>query len=747
MIANSEILKNTKTYLDSKYKSVVMYGASTVDGIREIYTDINNINLKAIIYVDSTYSDEEVKTTFEIIKDIIVYIDSSIKVYFIGNGARANIAKSVIAEIEKGTEGITCNFFETPKKYTTRLLEEGVLYSLLVDSTSANKGPEELQLEERSPMQPNVAKPININNIEVIPIDNNTYSNDDNRHIYLMKNIEQMIAYNNKPKDNITNKIINNIMSGEINDIKNIKTAIDQETENDKVIEEIKVALASLESDMSKLKSILIKEPDNPNIKMQLIKLEQYHKNIQLNKARYQYTTYVRVMKETSNVLTKEYDRKIKELALTTEKYSLSVEKIKQFTDDDKITEKNKEKIKAKIKLLKEYKITLETSLNNYITSIDLVYNGMQTSYIEAMTDIRKIISDTTEDMKRIPEVQNQINNSVLKGITDSKMVALTQLHSDGKHLSSLKKESVNNLKTLLKHTDNINSGLRKLVSVLELIVIEQDKYINYIETQSKKRLITYDSIKDDYAKEPLIDKIFVSLGVDGVGKTGVTLSSAYALSKCNNKKVLVIDLAYTSPQAYFYTTNESFAENLLEMTDYSEDYIKHMFDKHIFKTLFLPYELEGDKEIVDTVAKVEAILKNAPSIIDHVFVILPQDLSKVSGILSSATRLILITDLDVSHYRGTGRLVDKISNYEDTVINNGEEAIKVKYFIINKCLGTIDLDSIAEKCSIDNSEYTIRQFNHLDKIMLSKNEGSLRVKDSNAILNNTNWIGAELYE
>lgn len=746
MIANSAVLKNTKTYLDSKYKTVVMYGASTVDGVKEIYKDINNMNLKAIVYVDSVYTDEEVKTTFDIIKDIIVHVDSSISIFFIGPQNRANIAKLVISEIEKTNDNITCNFYETYKKYTTRLLEEGVLYSLLTSNEEKPNENKELHLESRTPLQPTIDKPFDINNIEAISLDNSKYDVDDNRHIYLMKNIEQMIAYNNKPKDSITDSLIKDIMSGKITDIANVKDVIDNETDSDEVGNEIKVALTSLENDIEKIENLLKKDPNNESLKLTLIKLNSYYKNIKLNKARYQYTTYTRVMKETSNVITKEYENKIKELEVTTDKYSSSIDKMKKFTEDDKITEKNKEKIKKKIKMLKDYKADIENNLNTYISSIDLIYNGMNKSYIEAMTDVRKLISETRDDITTLPTLQGKVGNSVLNGITSSKITAIEQLHADGKEILALKQETFNNLKTLFIHTDNINIGLKRLVSVLELIVIEQDRYINYIEAQSRKRIVTYNSIQEDIIKKEIADKVFAVLGVSTVGKTGFTLSSAYALSKCNNKKVLVIDLVYNSPQAMYYTENEPFSQDLLTLVNNNSYSVNSMFENCNFKVLTLD-TLDSDRDVDICLNAVPELIKQATSVVDHIFVLLPNNLDKVKPIMELSTRLILITDLDVSHYRGTSRIVDAINSYEDERINSGKNTIYVKYFIVNKCIGKTDLELVASKCSVDSTEYTLRQFNNLDMIMISKSEGVLKIKESNTLLNNTNWIGAELYD
>lgn len=746
MIANSEVLKNTKTYLDNKYKTVVMYGASTVNGLREIYVDINNMDLKAIVYVDSLYSDEEVKTTFDIIKDILVYVNSSIKIFFIGDDVRANIAKSVISEIKNSNNGMSCEFYESHKKFTTRLLEEGVLYQLLTSNEPIPyKEGEELHLESRDTMQPVIDKPFDLNNIEAITVSNIQYNADDNRHIYLMKNIEQMIAYNSKPKDSITDTLIKDIMSGKLTDITDIKSVIDAETENDQIVLEIKIALSSIESDIEKIKELIKRDPNNDSLKLMLIKLENYHKNIKLNKARYQYTTYTKVMKETSNIITGEYEKKIKELEITKDKYSSSVDKMRQFTEDDRITEKNKDKIKNKIKLLKQYRTDLENSLNNYIKGIDIVYNGMSKSYLEAMVEIKKLISDTRDDISGLTSVQGKIGNSVLKGITDSKILAIEQLHADGKEISNLKQFSQSNLSTLLVHTDNINIGLKKLMSVLDLIIIEQDKYIGYIETQAKKRIMTYNSIQEDIKHDELVDKVFITIGMPNVGKTGLTLSSAYALSKCNNKKVLVIDLVYDNPQALYYLENEHFASNLLDIINNNTD-ISHLFNSTNFNVLTLD-TLDSDSDIDKCINAIPDIVNSMSSIVDHIFIILPTNLQKTTPILDLATRLILVTDLDVSHYRGTSRLVDFINTYEDARLNDGKTSIRVKYFLVNKCIGNTDLELLASKCNINNTEYTLRQFNNLEMIALSKNKGNLMVKDSNTILNTTNWIGVELYE
>ncbi|WP_275372770.1 hypothetical protein [Clostridium tertium] len=744
MIANSSILTSTKAYLDEKYNSIVLYGTSTVEGLQEIYADINSMQLKSIIYIDSVFSKEELETTFDIIKDILVYINSDIKVFFIGNGDRGNIAKSRVADIK-------CDFFESNKKYTTRLLEEGVLFPLLKESPLDNIK-EQVILEGRNQMPKDNIKPIDLSNIEVITVDTKSYSNSDNRHICLMQNIEKMIADNNMPYDNITNSLIGSIMSGELTDVGNIKEAINKETAHSDISREIHIALELIDSDIERIQDLIKSDPSNEYLTTQLIKLEQYHKNIKLNESKYQYTAFVRIMKETSEAITKEYTQKVAEVNKTTEKYIMSVNKIKEMTEKDSINDVNKVKIKKKIEKLKNYKNIIENELNNYIASIDLVYNGMQTSYIDAMHDIRRLILDAKTDLERLPSIQGEglANNSTINGITEVKLHAIEQLSSDGKQLVALRLDTVNSIKTLLAHTDNINKGLRKIVSVLELIVVEQDKYINYIETQSKKRImINYTQPTNQI--DPYLDKVVATVGVNAVGKTGVTLSTAYAASINHDKKVAVVDLAYDEPQAMYYVENESFREDLHNVINYDIDSLRDLFNQNKFRVIKMDYlDILDEKDLlnIDSLKRdIGKFIHNLSQVTDIVFLILPQNFQEIKEVLDYVTRLIIITDLDASHYRGTTRIVDAINMY---LLNKeyrlDREPLQVKYFMVNKCTGTIDLNPIKARCNIKDSEYAIKQFKHIDKILLSKNIGNLKIKDSRAILTDIDWLGDEMY-
>lgn len=741
MIANSLVLTNTKTFLDEKYKTVALYGASTVEGVKEIYTDINSMALKAIVYIDSNYSKEELETTFDIIKDILNYIDKNIKVFFIGSAERGNIAKSRIADV-------TCQYMETNKKYTTRLLEEGVLYPLLkdvkLDTKAATSVLQEIKQDEKI-----TYGSVDLNQLEVLTVGNTKSLDTDNRHISLMQSIEKMIALNNKPETKITNKIINSIMAGDIDNVATIKASIDNETEKTDLSKEINIALSTIQNDIDSINALLKADPNNKDLQTQMIKLEQYHKNISLNKSMYQYTTYVKVVKETTATITKSYTDKVKMVNDTADKYTKSINKIKEGIENETLSDANKAKIRKKIDMLKNYKIELENSLNSYISNIDLVYNGMQTSYVESMKDIRKLIAGAKQDLEKLPSAQSDVNNSTLSGIANNKIHAIEQLSSNGKQLLNLREDTNNTIKTLLAHTDNINKGLRKINVVLELIVAEQDKYISYIETQSKRGAMQgIETVSND----KYLDKVITTIGVNGVGKTGVTLGTAYAMYLNNKKKVAVLDLSYDNPQAQYYVENESFKEDIQDVLFKDKDYIESLFNSVQFKVIKMDYLESLDEQNILTLESlkenIKGLIENLTSVCDHLFIIMPQNMKEIKFILDYTTRLILVTDLDMSHYRGTSRLVDDINMYLENNKNPlNRTPLDIKYFVVNKCSQSVNLSAIKLKCNIKDNEYSIKQFKQLDKITLSKNEGYLKIKDSKAILNDINWLGSDMYE
>lgn len=739
MIANSSILVDTKRYLETKYKGVVLYGASTVENIEKIYEDINSMDLSSIVYIDSAFTDNELTTTFNIIKEIIQYINPDIKIFFIGSQQRSLLVKNILKDT-------TCMFSETSKTFTTRLLEEGILFHLLRDIQDESKKYIPRLIERRN--EESIMDKFDLGNIEVISVDTNKHRDTDNRCLALLQNIERAISLNTTPDETVTKTIIGNIMSGKIENTAKVKTIIDEETNKTETSKEIVLALEIISNEIAKFNSMLDTDPANDSIKIQLQKLKEYEKNIKLNKARYQYTSYINIMKEATDVVTNSYKNNVIKFNETANKYGKSMERVKEQIEDDPTAEVNKAKMKKRIQTLKDCKNVLDKNLRTYIKAIDLTYNGLSAGYADSMLEIRNLISGAKTDLEDLTLIEGNANKGIIQGITNSKLQAVKQLNADGKKLLALRTVAQNNMKQLLAHTDNINKQLRKINSILELIVTEQDKYISYIETQADKKAIirtTNPMIKAD----KYTDKIISVVGVNGTGKTGLTLSTAYSLAITNNKKVVVLDLNLANPQLMHYVEQEPFKVDLCKVIENVGilDKYKATYPLTVIQTDYIE-ALEERKIITE-----QKIMQDIPKLLDKladtydlIFIILPQAINKFTDVLDKTTRLITVSDTDVSNFRGTTRIVDSINMYLDSPNNINKERLPIKYFIINKYNNQINLEQVKSKCNIRDNEYSIRTFNYLDKITISKADGVFHIKNSKSITNNINWLGNEMY-